>query len=276
VKCDLHIHSSISDGEKTIEEIVKMSKEKDISLLSFTEHDSVAGVQNAIYMGKKHNIDIIPGIEISAFDYQNKKKVHILGYNYDLEARHLKKLCKPLLKRRDENSRWQIHQLIQNDYKISLDEVEIKAKASSVIYKQHIMDVLVEKKYTDNLHSNFYKKLFKNDGICSREIIYIDMLDAIDAILLDKGLPVLAHPMQTDSLDLIPKLVNYGLAGVELYHPDHTPLDVELIKNKCKEFKLFFTGGSDYHGKYSKTDTFGKFSIPVDCVKFFKQNLNHK
>ena len=93
--------------------------------------------------GKKHGITVIPGIEISAYDFTRNRKVHILGYLFDKEATNIQELCDPLLKRRHENSLWQIEQLQKNNFDIRLEDVAEKAMMSGVIYKQHIMHCLL-------------------------------------------------------------------------------------------------------------------------------------
>lgn len=96
MKGDLHIHTDISDGSYTIDELLKEAKEKKLTHIAITNHDTVDGLEEAIRKGKEIGIKVIPGIEISAYDLKNKRKIHILGYNFNLEAPNVKKLCTPL------------------------------------------------------------------------------------------------------------------------------------------------------------------------------------
>jgi predicted metal-dependent phosphoesterase TrpH len=91
--------------------------------------------------------------------------------------------------------------------------------------------------------------------MCSRDIEYVDVFKAVEAIKLDKGLAVLAHPGQLDSYYLIDKLVKAGLDGIEMNHEDHSIEDIDKIKNYYgKKYGLLLTGGSDYHGIYGETE----------------------
>ena len=106
-----------------------------------------------------------------------------------------------------------------------------------------------------------YRSLFKGGGICDRDIAYVDVRDAVRAIAEDGGLPVLAHPGQMDSYDLVPELVPLGLAGIEQHHPDHTPADHARCAQLAERYALACTGGSDYHGRFGSIPHVG-YRIP--------------
>ena len=200
------------------------------------------GLKEAIALGKMIGIEVIPGIEISAYDFNRHVKAHILGYNFDLEAPHIKALVDETNRLRDENTKWQVQQLIEAGYDLTMEEVAKKAKASTAFYKQHIFDVLIEKGYTrDEL-----KPLFKKGG-----------RDAVKAIKADGGIAVIAHPGQSKSYDMIPDLVEVGLDGIEKYHPDHQALDYQRIDELVNRYQLIITTGSDFHSTYGPNRPFG-------------------
>lgn len=266
MKADFHVHTNISDGSMGMEEIIKEAKLKEITHLAITNHDTVEGLLEFLEAGKKEDITIIPGIEISACDMETNKKIHILGYNFELKAPNIKKLCNPILERRHNNSLWQINQLIKNGYEIEVSKIYSRAENSLVIYKQHIMAELIDKKYTDAIYSKLYDELFKGEGICSKDIEYVDACDAVKAIKKDGGLAVLAHPGQLDSYRFIDKLVKVGLDGIEMYHEDHRIEDHEKVKEYCKKYNLIATGGSDFHGSYGRGATMGTITSPEEFV----------
>ena len=82
MKADLHVHSSYSDGSETVETVMKLAKERGVTQISFVDHDTVKGLPEVIMLGEKYGIEVIPGIEISAYDFKRDRKVHVLGYNY--------------------------------------------------------------------------------------------------------------------------------------------------------------------------------------------------
>ena len=275
IKADLHIHTDISDGSLTTEEVIKQAKENGLTHIAITNHDTVKGLKEAIQLGKKYDIVVIPGIEISAYDYKRNRKVHLLGYGIDLESNHITKLCENLLKDRNEMTLKQVQIIKSLGYDINEDEVKAYSKNSGISYKQHIMQVLIDKGYVKEIYDPLYKELFKKNGPCNMEIKYIDVFDAIDAIIKDNGLPVVAHPGQMNSYELIGELVDKGLFGVEKYHVSHSIDDYEKVDKLAMLYNLTVTGGSDFHGSYAKNRTLGCCTSPSNSVKRIIRNINY-
>lgn len=266
MKADFHVHTDISDSSFSLEETMQTAKENCVTHMAITNHDTVRGLREAIKEGEKEGIKVIPGIEISAYDFLNERKVHILGYNFQLEGKNITKLCSNILERRNENSIWQIERLLDNGYKINMLNIMKRSKNSKVIYKQHIMAELTCKTHTNEEYADLYKKLFKNGGICSRDIQYVDVFEAVKAIKEDKGIAVLAHPGQLNSYGLIDELVHVGLDGIELNHMDHTEEDIKKIKEYGSKYNLILTGGSDFHGEYGKAVKVGEIVCPNEYI----------
>lgn len=248
MKADLHVHSDYSDGADSVEDVLDAALEKGITTISFVDHDTTDPYTHAQEAGRARGIQVIPGIEISAYDFKRNRKVHILGYDYRPAASHIKELCAELLERRNRHSWKQVETLNQNGYHI--DPKQLRTSLGGILYKQHIMDALTDAPYESTFYSELYRKLFKGEGICAGDIEYIDAHLAVRAIKADGGIPVLAHPGQLNSFDLVPELLKSGLAGIELEHPDHTEADRERVQELAEHYDLMMTGGSDYHGRY--------------------------
>ena len=90
-KTDMHLHTWYSDGKMSPEEVVRYAKNKGLNKISVTDHDGVSGIQEALEAGRKYNIEVIPGIELSAA--ADGKGVHILGYFIDYENKDLNRAC---------------------------------------------------------------------------------------------------------------------------------------------------------------------------------------
>ena len=276
IKADLHIHTDISDGSLSTEEVIKNAKEKGLTHIAITNHDTVKGLKEAVELGKKYNIVVIPGVEISAYDYKRNRKVHLLGYGIDLDGKHITNLCERLLKDRNEMTLKQVQIIKSLGYDITEEEVKVYAKNSAVSYKQHIMQVLIDKGYIKEIYAPLYKELFKNNGPCEMEIKYIDVFEAIDAIIKDNGLPVIAHPGQMNSYELVKELVDKGLFGIEKYHVSHSLEDYERVDELSRLYNLVVTGGSDFHGSYAKNRSLGDFITPSESIEFMEQILKSK
>ncbi|WYP28582.1 PHP domain-containing protein [Alkalihalobacillus sp. FSL W8-0930] len=257
MKADLHVHSHYSDGSDSVEEVLNQAQQQGVTHLSFVDHDTVAGVWEAIERGRRVGIEVISGIEISAYDFKRNRKVHVLGYAFSVAASAIQALCQPLLDRRHAHSLWQMERIAEAGYSVEHKQVARLALPSETIYKQHIMAHLTDAPFSSPSYQTLYRSLFKGDGPAAGDIIYADAFDAVRAIKEDGGLAVVAHPGQLDSYDLIPELVEIGLDGVERNHPDHSSTDHAEIDELARDYDLLLTGGSDYHGSFGTPVTIG-------------------
>lgn len=80
MKAELHCHTNISDCPLSIDEVLNLAIANEVSHLAITNHDTTKGLREAIERGKRYGVEVIPGIEISAFDFDRARRVHILGY----------------------------------------------------------------------------------------------------------------------------------------------------------------------------------------------------
>ena len=275
MKADLHVHSDYSDGYDSVQAVLDQAKQNGVSVISFVDHDTTDTYPLAKAEGEKRGITVIPGVEISAYDFNRKRKVHILGYGYTYPTTHINDLCEELLKRRDDHSWIQVETLIDNGYTIRTSRLKKSNGNIPILYKQYIMESLTDAPYASEAYRTLYRSLFKGDGICAGDIEYIDAILAVRAIKADGGLPVLAHPGQFDSYDIVPELVKNGLAGIELNHPDHTEADHVKIRKLAKQYGLFLTGGSDYHGDYWIPMAVGQCITPAESLIRFHEKINN-
>ncbi len=254
---DLHIHTSVSDGSDTFEQVLKQASQRGISRVAFTNHDTTKGLDEATVLGERLGIEVVGGIEISAFDYKRERKVHILGLQVHEKSPALESLCAPTLEQRHKNSLWQLARLQEAGWDVDVDYALSLAASSTALYKQHLMAALTDFDYGTSSYRELYQRLFKGEGICARDISYVDARDAVAAVVEEGGLAVLAHPGQLDSFDLVPELVACGLGGIERDHPDHTPIDQKRCDELANRFTLLCTGGSDYHGSFGNIPHIG-------------------
>ena len=250
MKADLHIHSTVSDGSDTIEQIIDTAKKKGLDTIAITDHDTLSHIAQ---IPADTDIKVIGGVEISAVHRKTNTRAHILGYNIQ-KPDIITALTQPLLEERNINSEKQAEILFNIGFKIDIDKL---ARADGkYLYKQHIMDWLVSTGQATEMFGDFYRKTFKNGGPCAFDIEYIDVFDAVKAVKEAGGLAVLAHPGQQQNFWLIPELVDCDLDGLELNHHTHSEKDRAIIRDHADMYTLFLTGGSDYHGKY-EPQTFG-------------------
>ena len=258
---DLHVHTTLSDGSDTFEEVLAQARERGIGRVAFTNHDTTRGLDEAAALGERYGVQVTGGIEVSAYDFERGRKVHVLGLGLREDAPALAALCGPLLERRNANSLWQLDRLVDAGYPVDAERALALGRASTCLYKQHLMAALTDEPHPSPAYRALYRSLFKDGGICDRDIAYVDARDAVAAIVEDGGLPVLAHPGQLDSYDLAEELVPLGLVGIERFHPDHTPADHARCAQLAERHNLFLTAGSDYHGRFGSIPHVG-YRVP--------------
>ncbi|WP_087973822.1 PHP domain-containing protein [Oceanobacillus rekensis] len=273
MKADLHVHSTYSDGASSVLEVMSLAKQNGVTHISFVDHDTVQGLEEIRRQGDIHGIEVIPGIEISAYDFKRNRKVHVLGYNYHPDAVNIKALCEPILERRNKHSLWQIEQIRAAGYMLETQEIMESAKPSMAVYKQHIMQHLTKESFSSEKYQTLYKQLFKQKGVAAGDIKYVDVFDAVNAIVADGGLAVVAHPGQLDSYDIIPELVDIGLSGIERNHMDHDLEDMQRVESLAIKYRLFMTGGTDYHGSFGTAISIGDITSP-DMQMFCEYKLS--
>jgi len=227
---------------------------KGLYSIAITDHDTTVHWQR---VPEEKEIKIIDGVEISSIHPGTKTKAHILGYKIK-KLNQLTGVLQETQIARNRNSEKQIEILIRNGYKIDMDKL---AKADGkIIYKQHIMEWLVSTGQAEDMFGRFYKKTFKNGGICDFDINYPDVFEMVKVAKKAGGFAVLAHPGQQQNFFMIPELVKCGLDGLEINHPANSGKDKVIIRDYAKRYGLFLTGGSDYHGRYeNKSAAIGDF-----------------
>lgn len=254
---DLHVHTKISDNSLTTSEVIKLARDRGITHIGITDHDTTKGLNEAIDLGKEIGVDVVPGIEISAYDYRRNKRAHILGLYVEPGHPALEFLCAPMIRRRKINSFKRVLRLMAVGYDISWEDV-LKYEGGTGVFKQHIMHALMEKGYCKNICGDLYKALFrrsdslKGKGIAHIPLAYIDVLAAIRTVREAGGIAVLAHPGTFKNYDAIDEWAESGLEGIEVFHPGHSPEDIELSLQHAKKYRLIVTGGSDFHGLYGE------------------------
>jgi predicted metal-dependent phosphoesterase TrpH len=252
---DLHCHSTASDGSLPPAEVVKLAVQSELSALSLTDHDTVAGVSEAAAEAKRLGLDFLPGIEISC-EYPHPGTMHLLGYGIDPNSPALRDLTETLLAGRDSRNPKIIAKLRELGVAITMEEVENQA-GGNVIGRPHIAAILLRKGYVSSIKQAFDKYLAPG-GLAYFDKERLTARQAVERVLAAGGLAVLAHPVQLRTendaqLDRVVKdMMDLGLAGIEVMHSDHDAKLVEKYTALAERYGLLKTGGSDFHGKSVK------------------------
>lgn len=270
---DLHCHTKISDGSMGIEELVSIAKRRGLSTISVTDHDTTAAATRAVIIGRRQGMHVIHGVEFSTMDTARGKKAHLLCYLCDTPDR-LEGMCRRISESRKTAALGMVRKVMRY-YPITSELIVRCATGSTNIYKQHIMHALMDAGYTDSIYGELYDKLFSPENGCALvKTEYPDTREIMDLIHSAGGIAVLAHPVAYHNEELMEELAESGLDGVEVWHPDHTEEDVSRLSAFAADKGLLTTGGSDFHGMYTRrVRPLGSTSMPDECVQSL---LNYK
>ncbi len=265
---DLHIHTTVSDGCLSPAEAVRLAKDINLEALSITDHDTMGGISEALAEGEKLKIKVIPGVEMST-EYKNKE-IHILGYFVDDQNENFQILLEHLRKARQKRVKNIIQKLNGLGCKVKLEEVANLAREGSV-GRPHIARLLAKKGYVTSVKDAFERFIGLNAPAYVERYKLLPK-EVIDLVLKAGGVPVLAHPGLIKNDSLINEIINDGLKGLEVYHPEHNEEEVRRFQIMAFKNKLLITGGSDCHGIDQLTGSqLGGVTVPMYHVDKLEQ-----
>jgi 3',5'-nucleoside bisphosphate phosphatase len=219
-----------------------------VTALAITDHDTVAGLPEAIAAGHSLGIEVIPGIELSS--RWGQTELHILGYFLDWKDQELQRQLTRFQDARHVRNPRIIEKLNALGIHLTYDDVKALAGNAS-IGRPHIARVLIEKGYVTSAKEAFDRYLA--DGASAhvpRELP--EPAEAIAVIRAARGIPVLAHPSWLDRSEGIYKICEQlkavGLAGLEVHYSTHRPEQTMAYLDVARRLGLLVTGGSDFHG----------------------------
>jgi len=273
---DLHVHTTASDGSLTPREVVRRAKALGLKAIAVTDHDTVAGVEEALEEGILCGLEVIPGIEISVD--VTKGTCHLLGYFIDYKDKDLLKRLLFIQRAREERNLKMLQKLKALGIDLTLEEVKAQAKDGQIC-RPHFALAMIKKGYVSSVDEAF-ERFLKKGGPAYVEKFRLSPEEAIRMILQSKGIPVLAHPftleLEKEEFEtFLKELKQHGLKGIEAYYPDHTLEQTEFYERLGKKYGLLITGGTDFHGPPREEIELGKgrgnLSIPYELLLKLKE-----
>lgn len=252
---DLHTHTTASDGQYTPTELVRLAKQQGIQVLAITDHDTIAGVNEAMSVGEPLGLQVVRGVELSARGHLN---FHILGYGFRGGDTELSRLCEKLREGRDDRKYKIVDFLREKGMNIDLAEVEELA-GGEVIGRPHFARTLVKLGYVSTNREAFDRYLDTEEFRKKVTRFMADPRTCIETIKSAGGKVSLAHPYQMELSDdklevLVARLKDYGLDAIECYYPKYTRSQQAFYLHLAEKYQLYQTGGSDFHGEKVKPD----------------------
>lgn len=248
---DLHSHTTFSDGTFTPEELVALARERGVTVLGLTDHDSTEGLGRAVAAAGGAWPEIVPGVEFSTV--RDGHGIHVLAYWMDVDDPNFQAELGRLQEDRYERGERMVRRLQELGHPISFDRVREIAEGKNII-RPHIAQALVEAGVVATVEDAFSPELIESGGRAYVEKHALDPVAAIGLIKRAGGLAVVAHPgLHREGLgvpdDVLEELVEAGLDGIECAHPNHPPGAEERYRAVARRRGLVATGSSDCHGE---------------------------
>jgi predicted metal-dependent phosphoesterase TrpH len=262
-RVDLHTHTTASDGTLTPAELLAEAEALAVRYLAIADHDSTAGYQSLRSQTRPpSSVELIPAIEINA---EGDLACHLLGYFLDETHAGLQSQLALYRDLRQQRARAMIEKLA--GLGIALDFGRVLALAhNGSVGRPHIADALIEKGVV-RTRKQAFERFLKKDGAAYVPGESPSGPDAIALIRAAGGVPVLAHPCFYTTEDLIQRLVEKGLMGLEVYYPEHgRPLTQRYIE-LAQRLNLVVTGGSDFHGPRTGRTALACVDVPESVIE---------
>ena len=267
---DLHTHSLRSDGAYQPAEVVRLAAEGGVGVQALSDHDTLAGVAEAMAAGQGLGVRIIPATELNT--ESDLGDVHILGYFLDPADAALEGRLRWLREHRGRRIELMVERLAELGHPVRLERVIEIAQGGS-LGRPHLAQALFEAGHVPSYDAAF-DTLIGRDSPAYVARVGLTPAEAVRLVRAHGGVPSLAHPRTANDLErLLPTLIEAGLGGVECYYgstdPDvaHSPEYTAYLLELSRRHDLVPTGGSDFHGRGEHGAPLGSVSVPLGTIE---------
>ena len=258
---DLHAHSTASDGSRAPADVIREAKRIGLAAIALTDHDTVAGIPEAISVGVDLGVRVVPGVELSAVE--GDVETHILGLHLS-DTRELEAKLVALREMRRTRAERMVHRLNELGVRIEFASV-LEQAAGGAIGRPHVARAMIAEGWAVDFRDAFDRYLGNGrPAYVTKERLAVSEATAL--IHRAGGLAILAHPSHSGTLERIAAFVDQGMDGVEVRHPSHSAEDTARLAALVEHFSLVPSGGSDWHGSSDGPRTLGMMRVPAEWL----------
>jgi len=290
LRIDLHVHSSASDGTDPPAEVVARAAAAGLDVMALTDHDTVSGIR-AARDALPPGLTLVPGMELSCRigpgdDPRNPRpgggfppgppsghSVHMLAYLFDLDDPALAAETELIRDDRTHRARAMVGRLRELGAPVTWEQVTAIADGA-VVGRPHIARAMAQAGVVATPGDAFTADWIADGGRAHVDRYAPDPERAIALVRAAGGVPVLAHPRSPGyeiSDEVITGLAAVGLAGVEVFHPDHDHSERSRLTALATRLGLVATGGSDDHGSFNSNGLGSETTPPEQYERLLSQ-----
>lgn len=266
--CDLHVHTTASDGADAPGKVVEKARRAGLSALAITDHDTVGGLLPALDAGTKLSFPVLPGVELST--EEEGHEIHILGYLFQIDHSELLARLALFRQARVERVVKMVERLRCLGIPVEVEQV-LELAGEGAVGRPHVARALVQVGAVATVGEAFEKYIGKDRVAYVPRYKYTPR-EAVRLLRRAGGVAVLAHPGLVRCDHLIPRLVAEGLQGLEVFYPAHSEEMVWHYERLCRRYRLVATGGSDYHGSdHREYNRLGAATAPDEVISILQE-----
>ena len=260
---DLHTHSIHSDGTWTPTQVVERALSRGLAALALTDHDSVDGLDEARARASGTNLEIVAGVELSAFDVS--VEVHVLGWYVDDHDAEFRLALQQFREQRLLRAHAILERLEELGFELSWDEILERARGGA-IGRPHIAEAMVAAGHVHTIDEAFRRYLgTRGSAYVARKSL--TPRAAIELVRRAGGVAGIAHPATMEKDLVVGEMAKAGLTGLEVIHPRHDAADRGRYLRLCEKYGLVATGGSDSHGERTGYSQIGDGDVPLAALE---------
>lgn len=244
-RVDLHAHSCASDGADTPTGLVERAAAAGLHAIALTDHDTTAGVDEAMDAGQRLGVRVVAGCEFSVA--VSWGEMHLLGYFLPADAPALAGFLAAAREDRARRVRAMVEQL--NRLGIAITEADVLAAADGgALGRPHVARALVRRGAVRSVNEAFDRFLGRGRAAFVAKTLpaFREVAELVHSL---GGIVSAAHLKERATRTLLQTLRAGGLDAVEVCHPSHDPDLRRRIAQHAGALGLLATGGSDWHGE---------------------------
>lgn len=274
---DLHVHTLASDGSDTPADVVRMAAELGLRAVAVTDHDTFAGLPEAIEAGARYGVEVVPGVELSTI--YDGVEVHVLGYYMDAGHPRLRAMMARATAERNARNETMVQRLHDAGYPVTMDALHAAFPGQTMLGRPHISEYLMRRGYVSSVQDGMKNLLGRGKPFYVARY-NIPLEESVETLRAAGGLPVVAHlfkyrytPEQLTAM--VDAAAAAGAVGLEAMYTNYTPEQEQAVRVLAAERGLLCTGGTDYHGA-RKPDIalgrgFGNLRVPYALLEGLKE-----
>lgn len=261
---DLHLHTYHSDGTRSPKEVVDVARAHGLGIIAISDHDNLAAYYEIKAYADREGMTLIPAIELSCI--HDGVDIHVLAYAFDPLDERIDARLRGFRDTRQRRGHAIVDRLRALGINLRPERVDELA-AGGAVGRPHVARALVEAGYVSSVDEAFNKFLGAGKpGYVDKERFRIS--EAVTLIRDAGGVTSIAHPtLYPNHERVVPDLLDLGVDGVEVMHPDVDALNRERYMNLTRFRGKLATGGSDDHGSVKQAETLGTVRVPESLIK---------